>query len=57
MIEIKGALGVTERIKRRPLGEVTKDVRLKECVCLGDTTIGGFRSWAGLVDGVLRQYP
>lgn len=41
MIEIKGALGVTERIKGGLLGEVTKDVRLKECVSGGDTTIGG----------------
>lgn len=41
MIENKGALGVTERIKGGLLGEVTKDVRLKECISRGDTTIGG----------------
>lgn len=32
---------MTERIKGGLLGEVTKDVRLEECVSGGYTTIGG----------------
>lgn len=42
MIEIKGTLGGTERIREGLLGEVTKDVKLKECMFGG---VGVWEPW------------